>query len=46
MGASAVGYPLTEVVRQRAGKREAVIVESVCVGLALRDAGDDRRRFA
>lgn len=38
IGASAVGYPLTEVVRQRGGKRGAVVVESVCVGLAFRDA--------
>lgn len=38
IGASAVGYPLTEVVLQRGGKRGAVVVESVCVGLAFRDA--------
>ncbi|MGZ6565229.1 MAG: hypothetical protein ACXVH1_37835, partial [Solirubrobacteraceae bacterium] len=37
IGASAVGYPLTEVVLQRGGKR-GVVVESVCVGLAFRDA--------
>ena len=38
IGASAVGFPLTEVVLQRGGKRGAVVVESVCVGLAFRDA--------
>ena len=38
IGASAVGYPLTELVLQRGGKRGAVVVESVCVGLAFRDA--------
>ncbi len=38
IGASAVGYPLTEVVLQRGGRRGAVVVESVCVGLAFRDA--------
>ena len=38
IGASAVGYPLTEIVVRRGGRRGAVLVESVCVGLALRDA--------
>lgn len=38
LGASAVGYPLTKVVLQRGGRRGAVVVESVCVGLAFRDA--------
>ena len=38
IGASAVGYPVTEVVLQRGGKRGAVVVESACVGLAFRDA--------
>ncbi|MGZ6589427.1 MAG: hypothetical protein ACXVHB_32985 [Solirubrobacteraceae bacterium] len=38
IGASAVGYPLTEVVLQRGRKRGAIVVGSVCVGLAFRDA--------
>lgn len=38
LGASAVAYPLTEVVLQRGGKRGAVVVDSVCVGMAVRDA--------
>ena len=49
IGASAVGYPLTEVVLKRGGKRGAIVVESVCVGLAFRDAsmvaGDSPKRL-
>ena len=38
LGLSACGYPLTQFVVRRWGARGAVVVESVCVGLAIRDA--------
>ena len=38
LGLSACGYPLTQLVIRRWGRRGAAVVESVCVGLAIRDA--------
>jgi hypothetical protein len=38
LGLSACGYPLTQLVIRRWGARGAVVAESVCVGLAIRDA--------
>ena len=38
LGLSACGYPLTQFVVRRWGRPGAVVVESVCVGLAIRDA--------
>jgi hypothetical protein len=38
LGLSACGYPLTQLVIRRWGRRGAPVVESVCVGLAIRDA--------
>jgi hypothetical protein len=38
LGLSAVGYPLTELTIRRLGRRGAIITETVCVGLAMRDA--------
>ena len=38
LGLSACGYPLTQLVVRRWGVRGAAVVESVCVGLATRDA--------
>lgn len=38
LGASALGYPLTEVVIRRCGRGGALFVEGVCIGLAVRDA--------
>jgi len=35
---SALGYPLTQIVIARCGLPGALVVESVCCGLALRDA--------
>ncbi len=35
---SAGGYPLTQFVVRRWGVRGAAVAESVCVGLAIRDA--------
>ena len=37
LGASAAGYPLTEVVLRRSGRRGAWVVEGVCLGLGARD---------
>ena len=37
LGLSACGYPLTQLVIRRWGVRGAVITESVCAGLAVRD---------
>jgi len=38
LGLSACGYPLTQLVIRRWGVRGAVFTESVCAGLAVRDA--------
>jgi len=38
LGLSACGYPLTQVVIRRLGRAGAGIVETVCVGLVVRDA--------
>ncbi len=38
LGLSACGYPLTQLVVRRWGVRGAAVAESVCVGLAIRDA--------
>jgi len=38
LGLSACGYPLTEFVICRWGRRGAVVSECVCAGLAIRDA--------
>ena len=38
LGLSACGYPLTQVVVRRWGVRGAAVAESVCAGLAIRDA--------
>jgi hypothetical protein len=38
LGLSACGYPLTHLVIRRWGRRGAAVVESVCIGLAIRDA--------
>jgi hypothetical protein len=38
LGLSACGYPLTQFVVRRWGARGAAVAESVCVGLAIRDA--------
>ena len=38
LGLSACGYPLTQLVIRRWGVRGAAVAESVCVGLAIRDA--------
>lgn len=38
LGLSASGYPLTQGVIRRWGRRGAVVVEAVSVGLAIRDA--------
>jgi hypothetical protein len=38
LGLSACGYPLTQFVVRRWGVRGAVVAESVCLGLAIRDA--------
>jgi len=34
---SALGYPLTQAVIRRFGRRGAVVVEAACVGLLVRD---------
>ncbi len=38
LGLSACGYPLTQLVIRRWGRRGAAIAECVCAGLAIRDA--------
>ncbi len=38
LGLSACGYPITQFVVRRWGRRGAAVTESVCVGLAIRDA--------
>ena len=38
LGLSACGYPLTQLAVRRWGARGAAVAESVCVGLAIRDA--------
>ena len=38
LGLSGAGYPLTQLVIRQFGRRGALIVEGVCVGLAVRDA--------
>ena len=38
LGLSACGYPLTQLVIRRWGVQGAAITESVCAGLAIRDA--------
>ena len=38
LGLSACGYPLTQLMVRRWGVRGAAVAESVCVGLAIRDA--------
>jgi len=38
LGLSACGYPLTQLAVRRWGVRGAAVAESVCVGLAVRDA--------
>jgi hypothetical protein len=38
LGLSACGYPLMQLVIRRWGVRGAAVAESVCVGLAIRDA--------
>ncbi len=38
LGLSTCGYPLTQVVVRRWGVRGAAVAESVCAGLAIRDA--------
>lgn len=38
LGLSACGYPLTQLLIRRWGVRGAAVAESVCVGLAIRDA--------
>ena len=38
LGLSACGYPLTQMVIRRLGVGGAAVAESVCVGLAIRDA--------
>jgi hypothetical protein len=38
LGLSACGYPLTQLVARRWGRPGAVVAESVCAGLAIRDA--------
>ncbi|GAB93076.1 hypothetical protein [Gordonia rhizosphera] len=35
---SAAGYPITEALVRRLGRRGAVVVEMVCLGLFVRDA--------
>jgi hypothetical protein len=50
LGMSAAGYPLVDLMLRRGGRTGAVIAESVCVGLAVRDlvlvAGGAPRRLA
>lgn len=38
LGLSGAGFPLTQLVIRRLGRRGALIAEGVCVGLAVRDA--------
>jgi len=38
LGLSAAGFPLTQMVIRRWGRRGAVAVEAICAGLLLRDA--------
>jgi hypothetical protein len=38
LGLSACGYPLTQIVIRRWGMRGAAVVESMCIGLTVRDA--------
>ncbi len=38
LGLSAAGYPLTQFAIRRLGRRGAMITETACVGLAIRDA--------
>lgn len=38
LGLSGAGFPLTQLVIRRFGRRGALIAEGVCVGLAARDA--------
>jgi hypothetical protein len=38
LGLSAAGFPLTQLAIRRFGRRGAVVTESVCIGLAIRDA--------
>jgi len=38
LGLSACGYPLTQLVVRRGGVPGAAVVETVCAGLAIRDA--------
>lgn len=38
LGLSACGYPLTQLVIRRWGRRGAAIAECACAGLAIRDA--------
>lgn len=38
LGLSACGYPLTQLVIRRWGRRGAAIAEYACAGLAIRDA--------
>lgn len=49
LGASAAGYPLTDMMLRRGGRRGAVVAESAYAGLALRDlamiAGGAPRRL-
>ena len=44
LGLSACGYPLTQFVVRRWGVRGAAVAESVCAGLAIRDASMVARR--
>jgi hypothetical protein len=37
LGASAAGAPVTDLVLRRGGRRGALLAETVCAGLALRD---------
>ena len=38
LGLSACGYPLTQLAVRRWGVRGVAVAESVCAGLAIRDA--------
>jgi hypothetical protein len=38
LGLSAAGYPLTELAIRRLGRQGAILVETVCIGLTVRDA--------
>ncbi len=38
LGLSAAGYPLTQLAIRRFGRRGAVVSETACVALAIRDA--------